>query len=795
MYLLIRCSPLLEQSELALAIIMITGAVTAFFAASVGLFQNDIKKIIAYSTMSQLAREYNKFIIFRNRTIYEKLMKIKIGNSQITKARNYSIYNYNNNNFFNSFRLIKDYKMKDINKYLVESSKMVLNISNLPGPFFFSRGIFDEILKTNPTMTKGNEVKKDSIYELTNLKHKLNPYYITGFIDGEGCFLINVRPKPKMKIGYSIELVFKVCVHVKDKILIESIKYYFGVGTVTMRGNNYIQYWVSSIKELVPCVRKDARDLDKNDVYVRHSNLVSSPPPKEGVRDQGLEESPKGLSSNLEVIINHFDNYPLITEKWFDYICWSSVFKLIKNKEHLTRDGFDKILKYKSSINKGSKDWLKETCFNNKPFLTSLHYKKVIKNPNWVTGFIEAEGCFMVCFTKGTTKLGKVVQLKFLVTQHDRDKFLLKSLIQYFGCGQYNKRASNYLASDYIVTKFKDINEKIISFFDQYVLLGTKSKDLMDFKEIAELIKNKSHLTKEGIKKISYIKSRMNKGRVLISKDNVIKRPLNSQTNKFSLNLESLSKNKRYYSTSSIFDTEYINNKNDKNKFCEWLGGLIDADGSFHYTKKGFGSLKIIMNIDDKSALFEIKHKYGGSIKPIAGFNGLKYKLQYTKGLINLINDVNGLIRNPIRLLQLNKICVKYDIKLKEPLNLIYNNGWFSGFIDGDGSIYIDEKTGQLIISVTQRNKYLLDPLIKLYSGRINIIKSKEAFQYSIYRKEEILNLVDNYFNNYPLKSGKVYKLNLIKNFYNCKDYRYLEINQLDKFNEWIKFKNQWDKI
>ena len=53
-YLLIRCSPLIEQSELALTIIMIIGTVTAFFAASIGLFQNDIKKVIAYSTMSQL---------------------------------------------------------------------------------------------------------------------------------------------------------------------------------------------------------------------------------------------------------------------------------------------------------------------------------------------------------------------------------------------------------------------------------------------------------------------------------------------------------------------------------------------------------------------------------------------------------------------------------------------------------------------------------------------------------------------------------------------------------------------
>jgi NADH-quinone oxidoreductase subunit L len=46
-YLLIRCSPLIEQSQLALNIILMFGAITAFFAASIGLFQNDIKKIIA----------------------------------------------------------------------------------------------------------------------------------------------------------------------------------------------------------------------------------------------------------------------------------------------------------------------------------------------------------------------------------------------------------------------------------------------------------------------------------------------------------------------------------------------------------------------------------------------------------------------------------------------------------------------------------------------------------------------------------------------------------------------------
>ncbi len=53
-FLVVRCSPIYEYSELALNIITIVGMSTAFFAASIALVQTDIKKIIAYSTCSQL---------------------------------------------------------------------------------------------------------------------------------------------------------------------------------------------------------------------------------------------------------------------------------------------------------------------------------------------------------------------------------------------------------------------------------------------------------------------------------------------------------------------------------------------------------------------------------------------------------------------------------------------------------------------------------------------------------------------------------------------------------------------
>jgi len=53
-FLIIRCSYLFEFSPLILNVVVIVGSCTAFFAATTGLFQNDLKKVIAYSTCSQL---------------------------------------------------------------------------------------------------------------------------------------------------------------------------------------------------------------------------------------------------------------------------------------------------------------------------------------------------------------------------------------------------------------------------------------------------------------------------------------------------------------------------------------------------------------------------------------------------------------------------------------------------------------------------------------------------------------------------------------------------------------------
>lgn len=89
----------------------------------------------------------------------------------------------------------------------------------------------------------------------------------------------------------------------------------------------------------------------------------------------------------LEVIINHFDKYPLLTQKQADYLLFKSAFFIIKTKEHLTQEGFHKILALRASINWGLSDKLKAAFPNIKPVNRRIIKDQSIPDPNWLAGF------------------------------------------------------------------------------------------------------------------------------------------------------------------------------------------------------------------------------------------------------------------------------------------------------------------------------------------------------------------------------------------------------------------------
>ena len=194
---------------------------------------------------------------------------------------------------------------------------------------------------------------------------------------------------------------------------------------------------------------------------------------------------------DLAKIIDHFDKFPLVTQKRADYELFKQVFYLVEGGEHLTLDGLQKIVAIKASTNLGLSDKLKAAFPSVVPVERPLVKIQKIDDPHWLAGFVSGEGCFSVDILKSkTTSIGFLVMLRFRLTQHSRDEELLINLVTYLGCGYYAKGASG-AAGYFICAKLSDIQEKIIPFFTKYPIHGVKAFDFADWCKVAELINEK----------------------------------------------------------------------------------------------------------------------------------------------------------------------------------------------------------------------------------------------------------------------------------------------------------------
>jgi hypothetical protein len=212
------------------------------------------------------------------------------------------------------------------------------------------------------------------------------------------------------------------------------------------------------------------------------------------------------------VIIPHFKKYTLLTQKAADFLLFTQIVEIMTKKEHLSIEGLHKIINIKASMNLGLSEILKSEFNNINPIDRPIINNKNIKNPNWITGFVNGEGTFDVKIYKSLTKIGFGIQLRFRIPQHDRDIKLIELIKKYFGSGTIEKH-TKFPSVTLVVVKFPIITEKFILFFEQYPLIGIKQLDYLDFCKIAKLMADDCHLTIEGLNLIRTIKSGMNKGR------------------------------------------------------------------------------------------------------------------------------------------------------------------------------------------------------------------------------------------------------------------------------------------
>jgi len=133
----------------------------------------------------------------------------------------------------------------------------------------------------------------------------INPKWLSGFISGEGNFDVRI-PSTNSKLGYRVQLRFRISQHSRDDILMQKIVEYFGSGKLYYYGG----------KRAVSLIIIDFKAI-------------------------------------TDILIPFFNENPIIGIKLYDYMDWYKIHSLMINRSHLTVEGINSIRKIKSGMNTG----------------------------------------------------------------------------------------------------------------------------------------------------------------------------------------------------------------------------------------------------------------------------------------------------------------------------------------------------------------------------------------------------------------------------------------------------------
>ena len=134
---------------------------------------------------------------------------------------------------------------------------------------------------------------------------KLDAQWITGFVDGEGCFYVGINPHAEMTARFQVLPEFTVVQHERDVQVLHALKAHFGCGVVRVNHGDRMAYRVRSVKHL------------------------------------------------LEHIVPFFVKHPLKTKKNVDFLKFRDVLLLMEAGNHLTVEGIERIRSIAQQMNRG----------------------------------------------------------------------------------------------------------------------------------------------------------------------------------------------------------------------------------------------------------------------------------------------------------------------------------------------------------------------------------------------------------------------------------------------------------
>lgn len=145
----------------------------------------------------------------------------------------------------------------------------------------------------------------------------LDAQWITGFVDGEGCFHVGINANAEMTVGFQVLPEFTVVQHERDVQVLHALKAYFGCGVVRVNHGDRMAFRVRSKEHL------------------------------------------------LKNIVPFFIEHPLKTKKNVDFQKFRQVLLMMEADRHLTRDGIEEIRSIAAQMNRG-KLKIKSDCSGNR---------------------------------------------------------------------------------------------------------------------------------------------------------------------------------------------------------------------------------------------------------------------------------------------------------------------------------------------------------------------------------------------------------------------------------------------
>lgn len=281
-------------------------------------------------------------------------------------------------------------------------------------------------------------------------------------------------------------------------------------------------------------------------------------------------------------------------------------------------------------------------------------------NPGYITGLVQTDGSFFCVIALSTShRFGLQFRPKFTITTDLNSKYVLESILNYFGCGKIYDNIKNHTA-EYEITKLLDLYNILIPHFNKHPLFCSKLHAFNLFSKIVYYLYNKEKRSLEGRQELLKLALSMN-----------------FTTNRSESRLDllfyllSIKNNKQdFLITNTIKPVDTIISNNT-------IAGIIDGDGSFYVNFNNNGSINTGFSITtdtfSKPLLEQIQKQFEG-IGTI--YEGSKNELRFVVKGINQINKIliPFIDNNPLfseRALHYNKFKFVSQILIREqPLSL-----------------------------------------------------------------------------------------------------------------------------